>query len=184
MRLLSAVLPAALAGFGLPGGTAFAMPGAMPWDHAGGPGRPDCTACHFESGATAQSPALRITGWPGKAEPGKSYALVLRLEAELAAAGFLMRAEKTSDMGAPAGRFLPADDRTEAGEGALRSTVAGTKPAAPGKAEWRFSWQAPGDFTGPVTLYIAAVAADDDRSPLGDRVHLRQLDGEVAPPGR
>ncbi len=155
--------------------TAQAMPGAVPWDHYGGPGRPDCTACHFDAEAIAQSPALRLEGLPERAVSGNTYELALSLKADgLLTAGFLIGAEAHASQGrdASAGDFLSADNRTQAGEGALRSTAEGARPAARGVTEWRFSWHAPENFVGTVTMHIAGVAANDDLSPLGDRVHL------------
>ncbi|MFP4002789.1 MAG: choice-of-anchor V domain-containing protein [Alphaproteobacteria bacterium] len=178
-------LSCAAAALVLAAGAARAMPGEMPWDHAGGPGRPDCTECHFDSEAVEHSPALRLEGLPERAVPGRSYDLVLRLEADgLETAGFLIRAQTAAaqEAGLPPGRFLPANDRTEAGEGAIRSTESGARQKRPGVAEWRFSWRAPGRSVGAVTMYAAATAANDDRSPLGDRVHLFQTAVTVEPP--
>lgn len=163
---------------------AQSMPGEMPWDHYGAPGGPDCTACHFDSEAARQSPSLHLEGLPEKVAAGETYALALRLEAEgLDSAGFLMRAEMPAPdgKGKPSGRFIPADGRTQADEGAIRSTAEGARQKAPGAAEWRFSWQAPEELAGMVTIYIAAVAANDDLSPLGDRVHLKQVTAGAAP---
>lgn len=183
--MAQAALLAALGGLAvlwIAAGVARAMPGAMPWDHAGGAGRPDCTACHFDAGAVKQSAALHVTGLPEKAVSGKTYDLTLRLETDgLVTAGFLMRAETgEADADMTSGRFLPADERTEANDGAIRSTQAGAAPAAPGTAQWRFSWKAPADLEGDLTFYIASVAGNDDASPLGDRVHLREV--RVPPP--
>lgn len=163
-------------------GGARAMPDAVPWDHAGGSGRPDCTECHFDAAAVTQSPALRLEGLPEKAVAGRTYPLVLTLEAEpLALAGFLLHAVARTTSGELAlpGYFHPADGRTEGGEGAIRSTFDGARPPRPGFAEWRFSWQAPEDFVGTVTFHIAANAANDDQSPLGDGVHLMEVSREV-----
>jgi hypothetical protein len=165
-------------------GMAQAMPGSMPWDHAGGPGRPDCTACHFDAAAVSPSPALRLTGLPERAVSGTSYDLVLRLGTEnLETAGFLISADARGPAGErlSAGTFTPANGRTEAGESAIRSTVAGARQTEPGAAEWRFSWQSPGGFSGMVTIYAAGIAANDDQSPLGDQVHLLQISIPVDP---
>lgn len=164
-------------------GAARAMPGAMPWDHAGGPGRPDCTACHFDRPAVEPSAALRLSGLPENIVPGKAYDLRLRLKADgLVTAGFLLRAEsgRAGEEGTGSGAFLPADGRAEAKDGAIRSTEAGARQKSSGAAEWRFSWRAPDDLAETLTFYLAAVAGNDDESPLGDRVHLRQIERTVA----
>lgn len=159
-RLASAALIALGAAF-----PAFAAPDGAAWDHDGGPGRPDCTACHFDGEAERESDALILEGLPQGARPGARYEFVLRLaHPDLAIAGFVMTAQ--------AGAFESADDRTEAKNGAIRSTLKGAAPAAPGEAAWRFVWIAPDDAQGEIAFHIAANAGNDDASPFGDRIFL------------
>jgi hypothetical protein len=149
---------------------ASALPDGADWSHDGGPGRPDCSACHFDAAPLRQDARLTLVGLPERIEPGAGYDLVLTLSAEtLKVAGFVLRAEMN---GAEAGVFEPLSEGLEAKGGALRSTASGARPQAPGRAVWRFRWIAPEKFAGPVRFYVAANAGNDDLSPFGDQVFL------------
>jgi hypothetical protein len=150
-------------------GEAVAAPEGAPWDHDGGPGRRDCSLCHFDSEAARQAQALSLEGLPAKACAGATYQLSLHLDdPALKSAGFLITAEMS---GRGAGAFAAIDARTEANGAALRSTKAGvrqeTKPA-----RWEFRWTAPASIDGPIIFYVAANASNDDASAFGDKIFL------------
>lgn len=160
-------------------GTARAYPDGAPWDHDGGPGRPDCGVCHFDSAPIRQSPALSLQGLPEQIAPGAAYDLVLRLELDEALiAGFLMRAESQCNVGA--GAFSSLDSRTTADGAGVRSTLDGTSPDRDGVAEWRFRWRAPDMIEDAILFYIAANAANGDNSSFGDAIHLLKVEAGAA----
>ncbi|MBB5518871.1 choice-of-anchor V domain-containing protein [Amphiplicatus metriothermophilus] len=149
---------------------AWALPDGADWSHDGGPGRPDCSACHFDAAPLRQDARLTLDGLPERIEPGARYDLALTLSAEtLKVAGFVLRAEMN---GAEAGAFEPLGEGLEAKGGALRSNAKGARPDAPGRVVWRFRWTAPEELAGPVRFYVAANAGNDDLSPFGDQVFL------------
>jgi hypothetical protein len=149
---------------------AIAAPEGAPWTHDGGPGRPDCSACHFDAEPARQSDSLVLHGLPASLRSGASYELSLEIKDEaLLTAGFLITAEMK---GRPAGLFAPADERTAANGAALRSTKRGVVQAEQGAARWIFRWTAPRSIVGPVTFRVAANASNDDASALGDKIFI------------
>lgn len=152
---------------------ASAAPDGADWDHHGGRDAQDCTACHFDSRAQADSARLTLEGIPARLRPDEIYHLTLKLnDPALITAGFLIRAAREEN---DAGHFEPADDRTEANGARLRTTLEGSRQVQAGAAEWKFLWRAPDDLDGPVTFNIAANAANDDMSPFGDTIYLTKI---------
>lgn len=146
---------------------AAAFPEGAPWDMARDEG---CAACHFENPPVMDSSALDVEGLPAEIAPGALYRLTLRLtDPELARAGYFAAAWRD---GAGAGRFTAPDDRSETSGAKARSTEAGSLPVAAGAAEWSLDWRAPEGLDGPVRFEVWANAANDDGSPLGDRIHV------------
>lgn len=152
---------------------ASAAPEGADWDHHGGRGAPDCTACHFDSDTQIDSDRLELEGLPGRLHPSEIYELTLKLsDPTLVTAGFLIRASREEN---DTGRFVPADDRTEANGARLRTTLEGSRQVRPGLAEWKFSWRAPDKLEGQITFNIAANAANNDMSPFGDVIYLKKI---------
>ncbi|HEX9611604.1 MAG TPA: choice-of-anchor V domain-containing protein, partial [Gemmatimonadales bacterium] len=52
-------------------------------------------------------------------------------------------------------------------------TLAGTSVAAGGTGRWTFRWTAPD--AGAVAFHVAANAANDDDSPLGDFIYTHMM---------
>ncbi len=145
---------------------AAAFSEGAPWDMTREEG---CGACHFDNPPVEDSPALTLEGLPAEIVPGALYRLTLRLaDPELARAGYFASSWRA---GAEAGRFSAEDGRSEASGAKARSTEAGSLPADGGAAEWRLDWQAPEDLDGPLRFEVWANAANDDGSPLSDRIH-------------
>lgn len=151
-------------------------PVGAPPGHTGGFGEPTCQACHFGAELNEPGGSLEIAGLPERYTPGETYRLIVRLRrAEMRAAGFQLSARTAS--GAQAGA-LAATDGTAAvqlhapsGVQYAGHTERGSRPAAPGAAEWIVCWTAPATPAGPVTFSAAANAGDGDTSPLGDYVY-------------
>jgi hypothetical protein len=160
-----------------------AFPYGAPPGTTGGFGEPTCQMCHL--GAELNDPAgsLAIEGLPERYTPGQAYRLIVRLRRpQMAAAGFQLSIRTAA--GAQAGTFA-ADStgpvKVEAARGIQYAghTGRGSRPAAPGAAQWPVLWTAPATPAGPLTLSASANAGDDDRSPLGDYVYA--LERTAAP---
>jgi hypothetical protein len=161
----------------LVGSPALAAPEGAPWTQDGGPGRPDCTQCHFDGKAIRQSQAVYLDGLPAAVVAHETYELSLNIEySDLITAGFLITAESG---GRPAGAFQPIDNRTSANGAALRSTKEGVRQETPDKARWTFRWTAPAR-DGPVIFYVAANASNDDASAFGDQIFLSTFEVKSA----
>ncbi len=150
---------------------AFAFPEGAPPGHSGG-GEPHCGQCHW-SGDTQPGSALILAGLAGGFEPGKRYRLTLHLTDKEAAVGGFQLALRRPD-GTAAGQLSTAGERTVL---TRRDDAAWLGHSAPRQRRdhgiaWTFLWRAPESPAGQVLLSIAAVAANDDLSPGGDRVHL------------
>ncbi|MEX0645638.1 MAG: choice-of-anchor V domain-containing protein [Parvularculaceae bacterium] len=157
---------------------ALAAPEGAPWDQDGGPGRLDCTQCHFDAKPVRQSEALRLEGLPAAIKADVTYELTLVVEnASLMTAGFLMTSEVDGD---PAGRFQATDNRTAVNGAAIRSTKDGVRQSTPDKARWTFRWTAPAGLDGSVTFYVAANASNDDASAFGDQIFLSTFETNSA----
>jgi hypothetical protein len=158
----------------LPGASCIghAYEDGAPPGHTGGFGEPDCTACHADSDPNPVYGGLQVEGLPDRVLADAAYELAVVLEhAELRAGGFQL-AVRSSD-GKPAGTLVSLSDRTcvieEAGQVYLQHTKEGLPPQHDGAARWVFRWIAAG-VAGPVYLHVAANAANDDISALGDYI--------------
>lgn len=161
---------------------AWAYDDGAPPGHTGGFGEPDCTACHSDNERNDAEGILSVTGLPERYAPGESYRLSIVLEhPELEAGGFQL-AVRTSD-GSAAGRLEPVDARTRAladgGREYLQHTPEGRRDTDGGRISWQLAWQAPGAAV-PVVLNLAANAANDDLSELGDFIYTLELTLEPA----
>ena len=119
------------------------------------------------------SPAFSVEGLDGPLQAGRTYTVHLRFSPDDGAvAGFLASFNSEDD---GAGAVIAADGLESKGA-AVRSTA--VKTLAQGSTAWTFDWTAP-DRQGPVTLLIAANAANDDASPFGDTIHYAAVPLEV-----
>lgn len=147
--------------------------------HTGGFSEPLCTECHFQAEVNTGSGILTIDGLPHEYEPGRPYTLIITIAQEqLSAGGFQMSARLTG--GTQAGTLTagPGDETrvdvtTSAGVQYIHHVYAGTHAVAPDTARWRVVWTAPA--AGEVVFHVAANAADDDESPLGDMIYAAAL---------
>ena len=162
----------------LPGASrlGYAYEDGAPPGHTGGFGEPDCSVCHADSDPNPANGGLQIEGLPDRILADAAYELAIVLEhAELRTGGFQLTV-RSSD-GEPAGKLVPLSDRTrvieEADQVYLQHTKAGLQPQRDGAARWVFRWIAAG-VAGPVYLHVAANAANDDISPLGDYIFTLQ----------
>jgi hypothetical protein len=155
---------------------------APPPAYTGGFGEPTCRACHADAPLNEASGTLAIDGVPDRYQPGRTYELEVTLRRDgMRRAGFELAARLADGdrAGTQAGVVAPTDDRTVVAlDSATRvayvtHTRAGTSVAAGGTGRWTFRWTAPG--AGAVAFHVAANAANDDDSPLGDFIYARAL---------
>lgn len=164
---------------GLALATAFEGPAtrdAPPPGHTGGFGEPTCQDCHFQAGINQGNGTLSLLGLPAAFDPGTTYHLTILLaQSGLAAGGFQMSARFQDGM--QAGDFAVAPG--EASRSAVTAAGAvqyihhlyrGTVVRDADTLRWPVQWTAPA-CARPVVFHLAASAADDDDSPLGDFVY-------------
>lgn len=149
---------------GVPAGGGFAAEGS-------------CTACH--TGAPANPDAagrIALEGAPERYEPGRRYALALRVshpDPSRTRWGFQLTAVDAASFG-PAGELVVTDpvatQRVEGGPGGrhyLEQSADGTGIGEAGGMRWTFAWVAPEDGAD-VAFYATANAANTDGSDQGD----------------
>lgn len=147
-----------------------------PAAHTGGFGEPDCSQCHSDNAKNAADGRLEVSGLPKRYTPGERYELEVILQhPELKSGGFQLSI-RTSE-GEPAGKLGPTSERTDivsrAGQPYLQHTREGRLTGEDGIVNWSFVWQAP-DRGEPLVLNVAANAANDDLSALGDHIFTLQ----------
>lgn len=167
------------------GGWPAAFRDRPPPAYTGGFGEPTCRACHADAPLNEASGTLAIDGVPDRYQPGRTYELAVTLRRdEMRRSGFELAARLADGDGAgtQAGGLAPADDRTAVVRDSatrveyLTHTLVGTSLAADGTGRWTFRWTAPAGTAGrAVVFHVAANAANDDDSPLGDFIYVRAL---------
>ena len=165
-------------------------PDFPPTAHTGGFGEPTCRACHQGEALNAPGGTLRLEGVPRPWRPGRAYRLTVTLRRDtLARAGFELAA-RFSPGGAPAGVIIPYDTLLTT---VTRDSVSGVPYAHHTRrgtriegavARWTLLWTAPLSGTNDVTFNVAAVAANDDNSNLGDLVYAATGTAPAARPRR
>ncbi len=166
MRIL--VAASAIAAAALSYKVAGAYPDGAPWGAANPAAEQNCASCHFDAEPIADSEALVVSGLPGKVAPGTSHELEIALsDPDTVVAGFQLIAQAADEQ---AGTFMSSDSNVEFIGAAIRSTA----PVGNGNpAKWIVEWRVPEALESDVVLYVAASAANDDGSPLGDTIHFR-----------
>lgn len=150
--------------------------------HTGGFGEMTCQQCHWENPLNDPSGRIALTGIPDTYTPGTQYLITITLaRPDLMRAGFQMSAREggiNMNAGTDAGVLRPTDELTTTVRGGPGNTVtyvqhteAGTKLTTPGTATWTVEWTAPDLPDVPVVFNVAANAASDDASPLGDFIY-------------
>jgi hypothetical protein len=157
--------------------TETAMPG-----RTGGFGGPTCQACH-EGAVNPAGGSLTVTGVPDRYTPGETYRIVVRLaRTKMLRGGFSIAARYASGPQArqQAGEWQASGDRivfhpdAQTGVRYAQQTAKGAQANSPGSIEWHLDWKAPAEGE-PVQFNVAANAANNDRSPTGDAIYLREL---------
>lgn len=152
--------------------TAHCYEDGAPPAHTGGFGEPDCSLCHSDSRKNIAGGKLQVLGLPTSVVAGAEYEISIVLEhSELRSGGFQLALRQQD--GTPAGKVVSLSPETQVVAAAeqeyLQHTKKGLKAADDGVIRWAFRWIAAG-VTGPVHLHVAANAANDDASALGDYI--------------
>lgn len=151
----------------------------------GGFGGMDCSTCHGDNPVDAPGGTLTVNGLPDQYQPGAAYQVTVRVEREdLRAGGFQIAARFSEESaGQQAGSWQIVDERVQVTKGGRDNTVefasqteAGAAAEAAGANSWMLEWTAPpADRARPVVFHVAANAANDDASALGDWIYTREL---------
>ncbi len=157
-------------------------PERPPPAHTGGFGEPTCRRCHFDQELDAPGGALTLGGVPEAYAPGARYRLRVALaRPAMQRGGFQLAARfaEGEQAGRQAGTLRPVDDRVEvvlddsSAVAYAHHTGAGTLLEAPEAARWTVEWTAPEAASGRVVFHVAANAANDDDSELGDYIYAQ-----------
>ncbi len=162
-------------------GFVAAFSGGPPDGRTGAPGESNCTVgCHSSSPLNSGSGTLTITG-PSTYEPhGSSIMTIVISQMGQSRWGFEATALDTNDNFVGFFMDIEAIDRVQISPGGAREYVkhafvgtdAGTSNVSPG---WQINWQAPTTNVGPVTIYVAANAADNNNSNTGDFIYTESF---------
>ena len=160
---------------------AFAYEDGAPPGHTGGFGEDDCSACHSDNERNAAGGALLINGLPAVYEPGHAYPIsVVLTHEELASAGVQLSIRFTD--GGNAGQLQSTADELELlvdSDTTYLQHKRALTPDGAHRVQWQFLWRAP-QRSGDVRLHVAANAANDDRSALGDFVYTAERQSEAS----
>jgi hypothetical protein len=149
----------------------------------GGFGEPSCHFCHFDNPIDDPAGRLVVSGPPASYVPGERYAIKITLKRPgMSRGGFQMAARFADgeEAGRQAGQLGPADEGVQIVHEDdkpieyAQHTAPSTLARAEGELEWVVRWRAPANPLGPVVFHIAANAANNDASPLGDFIYLAE----------
>jgi len=158
----------------------------------GGFGEQSCRLCHLDNPLNAPGGQLTLAGVPPVFTPGSVYPITVTLAREdMRRGGFEIAARFAGgrQKGRQAGTWKLTDARTQLIPGAVdkalsfvQHNLAGSRAATAGANAWTIEWTAPADASAPVQFNVAANAATNDDSPLGDYIYLRSARSSPAKP--
>ena len=144
-----------------------------PPGHTGAPGQPDCTVCHFGNDVNAEGGSVKLDGVPATYLVAQQYAISVTLEHNvLPIGGFQLAIQDIA--GNPVGKLAanPGDEKIMSIGG--NSYIHHSKPRKQrdddSGIQWTVVWTAP-EGNRELIISVAAVAANDDASALGDSVY-------------
>ena len=146
----------------------------------GGFGEETCTKCHFDNPLNARGGVLLVQGVPATYVAGREYAITIAVshpEAKRAGFELAVRVAEGLDKGQQAGMLRGPDTRTQIvfvpGRTVqyLQHTKAGSDLNGRHEGRWTIYWTAPPSSAGRVVFHVAANAANDDASALGDFIY-------------
>jgi hypothetical protein len=146
----------------------------------GGFGESTCLMCHFDNPANDDAGSLRLDGVPDVYIPGKEYAVTVHLRRPDIKRGGFEIAARFGDgpfKGQQAGRWRGTEGATQIvlAPGSevqyVQHTKSGSDLTPAGEGRWTLHWTAPPASSAAVCFNVAANAANDDASPLGDYIY-------------
>lgn len=157
---------------------AAAYEDGAPPAHTGGFGEPDCHACHADNDPEDSRGRLQVSGLPEYYVAGERYELTVMLQHPALESGGLQLSLRLAD-GRQAGQFDIAADTLQVVSTDDVAYVVHTDEGRNGDTRedtadgvlltWAVSWTAPDE--GDAWLHVAANAANDDYSALGDFIY-------------
>jgi uncharacterized protein (TIGR03437 family) len=150
-----------------------------------------CTSCHSRSVINTGPGSVEILLKSGAVYiPGIKQRITVRVQdPDQKRWGFELTARLNSDPEkSQAGELTPIDNMTQAicedagpkpcasGPSFITHTSAGTRAGSSGGASFQFDWIPPAQNAGPVTLYVAGNAANDDDNSTGDRIYTSSVE--------
>lgn len=168
--------------------TAHCYEDGAPAAHTGGFGEPDCSLCHSDSRRNVGGGELKVSGLPLSVVADAEYEISVQLKHSKLRSGGFQLALRQQD-GTPAGKLISLSPETQvieaAGQEYLQHTKDGIDTNGDRVIRWVFRWIAAG-VNAPVHLHVAANAANDDASALGDFIFTleRVLPAEGLQPSR
>lgn len=156
----------------------------------GGFGEETCTKCHFDNPLNAPGGSLRVEGVPATYAAGREYPITIAVSRpETKRAGFELsvRVADGLDKGQQAGMLRGPDARTQIvfvpGRTVqyIQHTNAGSDLNGRHEGRWTIYWMAPPASAGRVVFHVAANAANDDASALGDFIYTVSRMSRPAP---
>ena len=154
--------------------TAFASSGGPPNGRTGAPGESTCTACHNSFPLNSGSGEITLAGLPDSYTAGQDYDLTMTLsDPDASRWGFELTF--LDEAGDSMGDLVVTDSGTQTSDQGsrtyLKQNSSGTSPGTTGSKSWTFSWTAPAEGTGPMMLYVAGNAANNNGGTSGDRIY-------------
>jgi hypothetical protein len=149
----------------------------------GGFGEQSCHLCHLDNPINAPGGSVELTGVPQSYAAGQTYQITVQVTREdIRRAGFEISARFASgrQRGRQAGSWRVLDARAQLIPGAIdraltfvQHNLAGSRASTPGSNRWTIEWTAPSPAAAPIQFNVAANAANNYDSPLGDYIYLK-----------
>jgi hypothetical protein len=157
-------------------GRVLAFPEGSEPGHTGFDDQPDCSSCHYAGPTPSEYSGLFIENLPERVASGEALTFQLSLrDPEALVGGFQLLI--VGDNGS-AGQLEPGQGQQLVSHdghdylGHSRPNDLEDHEDGQGRLlEWTIHWTAP-DTPGKVRIHATAVAADDDRSALGDNSYI------------
>jgi hypothetical protein len=143
-----------------------------PAGFSGGFGEPACNRCHvgpnINSGPASLN--LKFGNEESTYEPNKTYAIEITVSgSDRQNHGFQLVAKNANNQ--PIGKFAVIDQVLTELNPQDANYIQHTRVGQVGRSSWRVGWTAPATEAGPVTFYLAVVAANGDVRATGDLVY-------------
>jgi hypothetical protein len=158
-------------------GSAGANSGGAPDGYAGNPpNNQTCHSCHSDF-AINLAPGTFVAPTPGTYTPGVTYTWgVTIVYSGQTRWGFeLTTLLANGNQAGTLAPIVPSEVQLSDNPGTepdyLTQTSFGSHPGVPMGMGWTYSWTAPAPGSGPVTIYAAGIAADNDGDTGGDYVY-------------